>query len=329
VNTTACVLSAGGKILKEMEVSSNADGLTAIRGYMKDHEYCVMMESSTYAYPVYRYFDDIGVGTHVIHAQSLKLVTDSSKKTDKKDAKTIATVLRLWKIKEFDELKMSYIPTREQCELKDICRYREEISAKIGNESRRIRSHMKRNCLDMPYDLDNLNTNKTREYIKRKWPEDLTLQKRLEGYEMLLKERNSVAKNITSRLRNDPDIELLEAIVGVGRQTAVQLMSMIVNAERFESGEKMCAYFGMVPRVRDSGGKERHGRMTKEGDKMMRMIMERVTLIHVQYCDSAITRYYKRKLPEMGVKKALITASRKMLMAMYAILKTKKPFRTA
>jgi hypothetical protein len=69
--------------------------------------------------------------------------------------------------------------------------------------------------------------------------------------------------------------------------------------------------------------------MTKEGDKMMRMVLERVTLTHIQHCDSTITKYYNRKLLEMGVKKALITASRKMLMVIYAVLKSQRPFRTA
>ncbi|MDR0334313.1 MAG: IS110 family transposase [Methanomassiliicoccaceae archaeon] len=327
-NTTACVISAGGKVLKEMEVPSSADGLAAIRDFMGNHEYCVMMESSTYAYPVYRYFDDLGIQAHVVHARSLKVVTDSTKKTDKKDARTIGIMLRLWKKKEIDELKMSFIPTREQCELKDICRYREEVSAKIGDESRRIRSHLERNCQPLPYVFSDLKTRIAREYIRKAWPEDLTLQRRLNMFEELLTERDSVAKNIGFRMPGGNNVGLLEKIVGVGRQTAIQIMSMIIDIDRFDDPEKLCAYFGMVPRVHDSGGKERRGRMTKEGDKMMRMIMERVTLTHIQYCDSAITRYYNRKLPEMGVKKALITASRKMQMVIYATLKIQRPFRT-
>jgi transposase len=67
---------------------------------------------------------------------------------------------------------------------------------------------------------------------------------------------------IESRGANDMNVELLESIPGIGRQTAVQLMSMIVDVTRFKDPERLCAYFGMVPRVRDSGGKEHHGRMT-------------------------------------------------------------------
>jgi transposase len=45
---------------------------------------------------------------------------------------------------------------------------------------------------------------------------------------------------------------------------------MIIDIDRFDDAERFCSYFGMVPRVRSSGGKEIHGHMTKSGDPMMR-----------------------------------------------------------
>ena len=161
MNTTACVISAGGKLVKRMETESNANGLAAVCDFMKNDAYCVMMESSTYAYQVYRFFDDKGIEAHVVHTKGLKMITGTDKKTDKKDAEAIGKILRLWKKKEID-LSMSYIPSRDECELKDICRYREEITAKIGDESRRIHSHMDRNLQFLPEGVRNIETKKSR-----------------------------------------------------------------------------------------------------------------------------------------------------------------------
>jgi len=324
--TTACFISAGGKVLMNFEVPSSADGLATILELMEDKEHCVMMESSTYSYQVYRYFDDLGIETHMVHAASLKVVTQSSKKTDKKDAELIGKYLRLWKTKEID-LSMSFIPTREQCALKDVCRYREEISRKAGDETRRIRSHLKRNCQELPEEFENLHTKKAMNYIRKMWPDDKTLIHRLGMYEELLKEGKRLEKEVTSHMRNDPNISILADILGIGRQTAVQMMSMIIDIKRFPTPEKLCAYFGMVPKVHDSGGKQHHGKMTKKGDRMMRMIIERVTQTHIQHCDSAITEYYERKVKEMGKKKALITASRKMLTVIHALLTKQESFK--
>jgi transposase len=157
---------------------------------------------------------------------------------------------------------MSYFPTEVEAELKDLCRYKEELSSKLGDDVRRIRSHMSRNCLELPPQFQNLSTRKSRNFIIVTYANDYTLVKRVSGYASLLIESEQVVKEIESRGANDMNVELLESIPGIGRQTAVQLMSMIVDVTRFKDPERLCAYFGMVPRVRDSGGKEHHGRMT-------------------------------------------------------------------
>ena len=101
----------------------------------------------------------------------------------------------------------------------------------------------------------------------------------------------------------------------IRRQTTVQIMSMIIDIGRFKDPEKLYAYFGLVPKVRDSGGKEHRRKIAKTGDKKIREIMEGITQSHIRFCDSSATQYYHRKKKEIGTKKTLITASRKILTA--------------
>ena len=325
-NTTACIIADNGKPVATMDVQSADSGLQKIIDYMGDQEYCVMMESTTYAYKIFRFFSKHDVEAHVVHAASLKMVTDTDKKTDKKDAESIGRMLRLWKKGDI-ELSMSYLPTVKECELKDLCRLKEENSMKIGDESRRIKSHMARNVEEFRGNTD-LKTKYVREQIREDYPKDATLMYRLDEYERLVTDGNVLKRMVENQMMGNRYVELLESIPGIGRQTAVQIMSMIVDPNRFPNEKRICAYFGMVPRVRDSGGKENHGRMTKNGDKMMRSIMERVTSSHVRFCDSSVTRYFKAKEKEMGTKKAMVTASRKMLTMILAILKRGTPFRS-
>lgn len=329
-NITACVLSDAGKVVFEKDfkkTNGTCDCLTELFDHVGKSGFCVLMETGTYAYPPYRFFKDRDCCVDCVHAQCLKMITQSDKKTDKKDAMTIARMLRLWKKHEID-LQIAYMPTKEQCALKDLCRYREEISKKIGDETRKIKSQMSRNCQVLPAGMDNFQVKRNRRFIVENFGSDVTLMRRMKTLEQLFEERDIVQKQVESCLPGDKNVELLEHIPGVGRQTAVQLMSMIVDIDRFEDSEKFCAYFGMVPRVRDSGGKEHHGKLTKNGDRMMRALMERVTESHVRNCDSFITDFYRRLCPRMGTKKALITTSRKMLMTVFAVLKKKQEFRT-
>ena len=324
-NTTACIIANNGKPVTIMDVRSDEAGLQKILDHMDGQEFCVMMESSTYSYKIYRFISKHDVEAHVVHARSLKIITESDKKTDSKDAESIGRYLRLWKRGDID-LSMSYIPTEEECALKDLCRLKEENSRKLADESRRIKSHMSRNLEEFNGNSD-LNTNYVRNYLRDTYSKDFVLMARLDEYERLKVQGNELKILVERQRVNERYVDLLESIPGVGRQTAVQLMSMIVDPNRFPDSEKFCAYFGMVPRVRDSGGKEHHGKLTKTGDRMMRSIMERVTSSHVRFCDSSVTRYFKAKEAEMGTKKAMVTASRKMMTMILAILKRGTPFR--
>ena len=83
------------------------------------------------------------------------MITQSDKKTDKNDAESIGRYLRLWKRGEI-ELSMAYIPSKEEAELRDICRLKEEASRKMGEETRRIKFHMFRDMESFPDGNDNL-----------------------------------------------------------------------------------------------------------------------------------------------------------------------------
>ena len=148
-NITACVLSDAGKVVFEKDfkkTNGTCDCLAELFDHVGKKGFCVLMETGTYAYPPYRFFSDRGCAVDCVHAQCLKMITQTDKKTDKKDAMTIARMLRLWKRHDID-LQIAYMPTREQCELKDLCRYREEISKKIGDETRRIKIQMSRSSI--------------------------------------------------------------------------------------------------------------------------------------------------------------------------------------
>jgi len=323
--TTACFIAKNGKPVKTMEVSSTDEGYQRIWEYLDGEEACLMMESSTYIYRCFRFFSP-RAQTYVAHAKSLKMITDTDKKTDKKDAESIGRYLRLYMNGDI-ELSMAFMPSEAQCALKDLCRYKEELTSELGDMSRRIKSHMHRNLEDLPSEYSDLKINKNRLFIRKTYPDDKVLMARLNQYDLTL-ELNNIAKVDVEKQNRDDYVMLLESIPGIGRQTAIQLMSMIIDPNRFEDAEKFKAYFGMAPRVRDSGGSEHHGHRTKAGDPMMRLIIERVTSAHVNVCDSSITEYFNAKKKEMGVKKALVNSTSKMMAMILAILKRGTPFKS-
>lgn len=90
-NITACVLSDAGKVVFEKDFKKT-DGTCNCLAELFDHVgksgFCVLMETGTYAYPPYRFFRDRGCAVDCVHAQCLKMITQTDKKKLRRLPKT-------------------------------------------------------------------------------------------------------------------------------------------------------------------------------------------------------------------------------------------------
>jgi len=65
----------------------------------------------------------------------------------------------------------------------------------------------------------------------------------------------------------------LETIPGIGPITASALAASITDPSLFNSGRELAAWIGLVPRQNASGGKQRLGRISKQGDQYLRWLL--------------------------------------------------------
>ena len=65
----------------------------------------------------------------------------------------------------------------------------------------------------------------------------------------------------------------LETIPGIGPITATALAASITDPSVFRSGRELAAWIGLVPRQNSTGGKERLGRISKQGDQYLRWLL--------------------------------------------------------
>ena len=65
----------------------------------------------------------------------------------------------------------------------------------------------------------------------------------------------------------------LETIPGIGPITASALAASITDPQVFRSGRELAAWIGLVPRQNSTGGKERMGRISKQGDQYLRWLL--------------------------------------------------------
>jgi len=71
----------------------------------------------------------------------------------------------------------------------------------------------------------------------------------------------------------EPVVQLLATMPGVGRIVSAMFVSVIDEAGRFKNGHQVSSYLGLVPRENTTGGKQRLGHITKAGNTRARSLL--------------------------------------------------------
>jgi len=86
-------------------------------------------------------------------------------------------------------------------------------------------------------------------------------------------EITAAEKRIHAWHRSNETSRRLEAIPGIGRITASALTASVADPSVFRSGRELAAWIGLVPRQNSTGGKQRLGRISKQGDPYLRWLL--------------------------------------------------------
>jgi len=121
-------------------------------------------------------------------------------------------------------------------------------------------------------------------------------------------------------------IELLKSFKGIGEFSAVGIMLVIENIERFPTSKKLVSFCGVHPILDDSGDKNGGYRMSKQGNKEMRFILFNVAMSAIN-CNTMIKELYE-SYQEKGKTKmcAIGIMMNKILRIVYGMLKNNKKF---
>lgn len=129
----ACVFTSVRK-KETRQFSTMIDDVLQLVSWLKDTdcEMAAMESTGNYWKPVYNIFEEEGIPIMVVNAQHIKDVP--GRKTDVKDAEWIADLVR------HGLVKVSYIPNREQRELREMTSYRQELIQERAQELNRIQA---------------------------------------------------------------------------------------------------------------------------------------------------------------------------------------------
>jgi transposase len=118
-------------------------------------------------------------------------------------------------------------------------------------------------------------------------------------------------------------------VPGVGPLLASALVAAIPDPKAFRSGRNLAAWIGLVPRQNSSGGKERLGGITKEGNRYLRQLLVVGSLAVVRYAQRNGTRrpWLVQLLARRTTKVATVALANKTARMVWAIMSTGEAYR--
>ncbi len=137
----------------------------------------------------------------------------------------------------------------------------------------------------------------------------------------ILEQIRSYDRQLRALARTDPNAVRLMGVPGIGHLTALAFIATIEDPGRFRRSTEVGAYFGLTPRVHQSGEIERMGRITKAGDNLTRSyLVEAANVLLTRIKRSTPLREWGLKIVRRaGLKKAQIAVARKLAVMMHAI----------
>ena len=118
---------------------------------------------------------------------------------------------------------------------------------------------------------------------------------------------------------------LLMTQPGVGPITSMAFVLTMGDVKRFQRGKQVASYLGLIPREYSSGGHQRLGSISKQGNGFMRMLLVEAAQVAVR-CDPQMRSEYLHRCHRKAKGVAKVAAARKLAIRLYWMLRTNRGY---
>jgi transposase len=312
-----CVIGQDGEVLFERGVATTKKGMAQVFGALAGCR--VALEVGTHSPWVSRLLKSFDHEVIVANARQVKLITQSSRKNDKLDARTLARLARV----DPQLLKPIQHRSQEAQQHLMVIRVRAalvEARTALINTARGLTKAVGERLPKC--DADSLEVERL-EALPRGL--QLVLKPLLEEVESLTEKIQGCDEQIEQIARTAyPETKLLKQVSGVGTLIALTFVLTLEDAARFQKSRDVGCYVGMRPKSRDSGESQPQLGISKEGDVYLRKL-----LVQGAHCilgrrgpDTDLKRWGRKLCARGGKnakKRALVAVARKLAILLHRL----------
>jgi transposase len=255
----------------------------------------------------------------------MRVIAESTKKTDRLDAQTLAEFLALGLIPR------AYRPNARQRAHRTLVRHRVKCQQRVSRLKCKIRH------LAATYNADHAQLLQADQLEQLRQRSDLSatdrfiLEEYLEEYAHALTRLQAAQAELKRFAAQGAPLEqaqraLLQSAPGVGAVVSEVVLAELADVERFPSLKDATAYAGLVPGQRQSDEKTRDLGITRKGSALLRWAMVEAAWVAVTH-SSRWRGVYEGLKRRRQSKRAIIAVARRLLAVLVSMLKNGTEYR--
>lgn len=255
-NESAAVRRLGKRLLKE--------GASRVRA---------CYEAGPCGYALQRQLRELNIDCQVIAPSLIPIKPGEHIKTDRRDARKLAELLRA------DLLTEVHPPTPEEEAIRDLCRAREDAKEDLLRSRHRLTKMLLRRGIIWP------SGRKAWTQSHREWLRSLVFEREsdravIDDYLLALEQVEGRVRTLEARLEAVSQAEpyrepvaWLRCFRGIDTVTAMTIVAELHDFRRFTSPRGLMSYLGLVPKEHSSGESRHRGSITKAGNNHVRRVL--------------------------------------------------------
>jgi len=276
----------------------------------------VGIESTSYTRWFAEMLAELGHELWVGDAAKIRAKETRKQKHDRRDAEHLLNLLLRG---DFPKI---WLPSAEERDVRVLLEHRHQLvqlrtRAKNGLQALALNYGLRwRRRLWTKAGQEKLQKLPLREGPGRRRADLLALRAQLDGWVSELDQR--IGEEVARR----PDAQRLKTHPGVGDLTALGTVLVLGPVERFPGERQVTSYVGMIPQEESSGGRQRFGHLTKQGNHLLRFLLVEAGQTACRL-DPGLRRFYRRLAFRKGTAIAQVAVARKLLIRLYIMLRDK------
>lgn len=258
--------------------------------------------------------EELAIEFRVGHPARIRAAEPRKQKNDRRDARLLLTLLAE------NRFPAIWMPSVEQRDLQTLLRHRDQLVRLRTRVQLSLQAVALNHGLRRGHALWNRAGQQTLRALPLAPHTGTQRDTLLALYPQLQIPIDKLDGEVAQQAEQRPQAQRLMTHPGVGPITALATEVFLGDPRRFADGKAVASYVGMIPSERSSGGRQRMGRLSKQGNALLRFLWGEAA-IHAVRRDPELRRFYRRKLVQKGFGKARMAAARKLGIRLWIMLR--------